>query len=110
MYHRLDNVSQVSYGEDAEPNQTFPISLPSRTSTVNEVITTSMSTNSTSSWQTNTSRIQSMVVQNDGSIILCDNENDIQTTAPCIEVVEILSPSNYAHGNNMLFINSVVLS
>lgn len=81
-----------------EPNQTFPISLPPRTSTVNEVITTSMSTNSSSSWQTHTSRIQSMVVQNDGSIILCDNDNDIQATAPRIEVVEILSPSNYVHG------------
>lgn len=96
MYHRLDNVSQVNYDEDAEPNQTYP----SRTSTVNDVITTTMSTNSTSSWQTHTSRIQSMVVQNDGSIILCDNENDIQTTPPHIEVVEILSPSNYVHGNN----------
>lgn len=107
MCHRLGDVSsQVNYGEDAEPNQTFPISLSPRTSTVNEVITTSMSTNSTSSWQTHTSRIQSMVVQNDGSIILCDNENDIQTTAPHIEVVEILSPSNYVHGNNMLFIRS----
>lgn len=100
MYHRLGDLSEVNYGEDVEANQTFPISLPPRTtSTVNQVITTSMSTNSTSSWQTHTSRIQSMVVQNDGSIILCDNENDIQTTAPRIEVVEIVSPSNYVNVN-----------
>ena len=47
-----------------------------------------------SKWQP---RIQSMVVQNDGSIILCDNDSEL-ARRPRIEVVEILSPSNYVRG------------
>lgn len=56
------------------------------------------------SWQTQSSRIQSMVVQNDGSIILCENEvdvarqTDITTSRPRIEVLEILSPTDYIRG------------
>lgn len=46
-----------------------------------------------------------MVVQNDGSIILCDNDiassaqKDLSASRPRIEVVEILSPTNYIRGN-----------
>lgn len=60
-------------------------------------------------WQTQSARIQSMVVQNDGSIILCDNEitgserNDNSESRPRIEVVEILSPTNYIRGKDIFF-------
>lgn len=47
-----------------------------------------------SKWQP---RIQSMVVQNDGSIILCENDSEL-ARRPRIEVVEILSPTNYVRG------------
>lgn len=47
-----------------------------------------------SKWQP---RIQSMVVQNDGSIILCDNDSEL-ARRPRIEVVEILSPTKYVRG------------
>lgn len=56
-------------------------------------------------WSTQSGRIQSMVVQNDGSIILCDNDiassaqKDLSASRPRIEVVEILSPTNYIRGN-----------
>lgn len=53
---------------------------------------------SSSTWQTQSSRIQSMVVQNDGSIILCENDQEIARSRPRIEVVEILSPTNYIRG------------
>lgn len=53
---------------------------------------------SSSTWQTSASRIQSMVVQNDGSIILCDNDAEIARSRPRIEVVEILSPTNFIRG------------
>lgn len=58
-------------------------------------------------WQTQSARIQSMVVQNDGSIILCDNEiagserNENSESRPRIEVVEILSPTNYIRGKDI---------
>lgn len=51
-----------------------------------------------STWQP---RIQSMVVQNDGSIILCDNDSEL-ASRPRIEVVEILSPTNYIRGNDKI--------
>lgn len=45
-------------------------------------------------------RIQSMVLQNDGTIILCDDDPEIIRSRPSrIEVVEIVSPSsNYIRG------------
>lgn len=55
-------------------------------------------------WTTQSSRIQSMVLKNDGTIILCDNEiaeaeqSDLSGSRPRIEVVEILSPNNYIRG------------
>lgn len=57
------------------------------------------------SWQAQSSRIQSMVLQHDGSIILCDNElaasrpSDIPGSH--IEVVEIVSPTNYIRGKSL---------
>lgn len=48
-------------------------------------------------------RFQSMVVQNDGTIILCDNDADIVRTRPSrIEVVEIVSPPNYNRGKSSI--------
>lgn len=41
-----------------------------------------------------------MVVQNDGSIILCDNDSEL-ARRPRIEVVEILSPTNYVRGKEI---------
>lgn len=68
------------------------------------------STDLTASTWSHSSRMQSMVVQNDGSIILCNSENEIGETSSSasslnlkitpspynIEVLEILSP-NYLH-------------
>lgn len=58
------------------------------------------SVTNSSTWQTmQPARIQSMVVQNDGTIILCDNDPDLVRTRPSrIEVVEIVSPPNYIRG------------
>lgn len=57
-----------------------------------------------STWQTmQPARIQSMVMQNDGTIILCDNDPDIRPSR--IEVVEIVSPPNYIRGKISLSSN-----
>lgn len=58
-----------------------------------------------SAWQTaQPSRIQSMVMKNDGTIILCDNDSEIvRTRSSHIEVVEIVSQPNYIRGKFPLF-------
>lgn len=58
-----------------------------------------------SEWQP---RIQSMVVQNDGSIILCENDSEL-ARRPRIEVVEILSPTNYVRGKENKQTNTIAL-
>lgn len=74
-------------------------SLASPTAAAAGAAVPSAVTNS-STWQSvQPARIQSMVVQNDGTIILCDNDPDIvRTRPPRIEVVEIVSPPNYIRG------------
>lgn len=73
---------------------------------------TSPITNS-ATWQTmQPARIQSMVVQNDGTIILCDNDPDINVRArpSRIEVVEIVSPPSYTRGKFSFIRNRFALS
>lgn len=97
------------------PNAISSPSPPSSSTAAAAVAVASSVTNS-STWQTmQPARIQSMVVQNDGTIILCDNDPDIVRTRPSrIEVVEILSPPNYIRGkfpfirNCCLFLLSLV--
>lgn len=69
--------------------------------------TTTVATASNSDWPQR--HLQSMVVQNDGSIILCENESELNRQSH-IEVVEFLSPTNYISGKvkkSFLFSNSI---
>lgn len=80
-----------------------PESTPPTPISSNHIATGTVA-NSNTTWTTSP-RIQSMVVQNDGSIILCDNDSEIDTSsAPRIEVVEILSSTNYLQGNKLVYL------
>lgn len=62
-------------------------------------------TTNASEWQMQSSRIQSMVVQDDGSIILCDNEAEHPQSR--IDVVKIVSHPNYICGKITKFRNKI---
>lgn len=89
----LFHISDSGRDEDDDNHLEFQPKSNSTQSSKDEMSNMSLASNST--WQP---RIQSMVMQNDGSIILCDNDSELAKRSRSIEVVEILSPTNYVSG------------